>query len=240
MNTIVGNPSWTPPPLNTNKEHFGRALLVGAVLEALLVGGLIWVGSNTPPPQPVVKKFIAIHMIQPVPPKPKPKPVPPPPKPMVHPKPLPRPVPLPKPVVHQVPVPKPLIAKTPLPLAPVAPPRPPVVPPPPPPPPAPSMAARQAALAEYAALVRAQVQADAHVPEAIRLMHLSGTAIITFRLAPSGRLQWAKISRSSGAGPIDRAALKSVKEGQYPPFSKDMPKHATNFTVEVHLSGRAS
>jgi len=239
VNTIVGNPTWTPPPLNTDKEHFGRALLVGAVLEALLVGGLIWVGSNTPPPKPVVKKIIAIHMVQPVPPKP--KPVPPPPKPMVHPKPLPRPVPLPKPVVHHVPVPKPLIAKTPLPLAPVAPPRPPVVlPPPPPPPPAPSMAARQVALAEYAAMVRAQVQADAHVPEAIRLMHLSGTAVITFRLAPSGRLQWAKVSRSSGAGPIDRAALKSVEEGEYPPFSKDMPKHATNFTVEVHLSGRAS
>ena len=239
MNTIVGNPTWTPPPLNRGEEHFGRALLVGAVLEALLVGGLIWAGSNTPPPRPVVKKIIAIHMVQPVPPKPKPKPkpVPPPPKPMVHPKPLPRPIPLPKPVVHHVPVPKPLIAKTPLPLAPVAPPSPPVVLPPPP---APSMAARQAALAEYAAMVRARVQADAHVPEAVRLMHLSGIAVVTFRLAPSGRLQWAKISRSSGTGPIDRAALKSVEKGEYPPFSKDMPKHATNFTVEVHLSGRAS
>ena len=57
MNTIVGNPTWTPPPLNTNKEHFGRALLVGAVLEALLVGGLIWVGSNTPPPPAGRKKI---------------------------------------------------------------------------------------------------------------------------------------------------------------------------------------
>ncbi|MBU2827546.1 energy transducer TonB, partial [Acidithiobacillus ferriphilus] len=143
MNTIVSDPSWAP---QRPKGHFGRALLIGAVLEVVLVGGLIWGGSNTPAPKLMVKKIIAIHMVQPAPPKP--KPVPPPPKPVVHPKPvpkpLPHPIPQPKPVVHHAPAPKPLMAKTPLPTAPVVPPSPPVTTPPPPPP-APSMAAREAA-----------------------------------------------------------------------------------------------
>ena len=243
MNTIVSNPSWAPQCPKRPKGHFGRALLVGAVLEVVLVGGLILGSSNTPPPKPMVKKVIAIHMMQPAPPKP--KPVPPPPKPVVHPKPvpkpLPHPIPQPKPVVQHVPAPKPLMAKTPLPTAPVVPPSPPVTtPPPPPPPPAPSMAAREAAIDQYAGMVRARVQADAHVPEAVRLMHLSGTAVITFRLTPSGQLLWAKIAQSSGVRPIDKAALKSVEEGAYPPFTKNMPKHASNFNVEVHLSSHSS
>lgn len=240
MNTMVTNPSWSSKRPQKSEGNFGKALLVGALLEVLLIAGLVWMSKPSTPPKPVVKKIMAIHMVHPAPPQP--KPVPPPPKPVVHPKPVPlpkpvpRPIPKPQPVVQHTPAPKPLMAKTPLPTAPVVPPAPPVVPPAPPPPPAPSMAARQAALAEYAAMVRSRVQADAHVPEAVRLMHLSGTAVITFRLTPSGQLLWAKISQSSGVGPIDKAALQSVKEGSYPPFTKNMPKHATNFTVEVHLS----
>jgi protein TonB len=245
MNTMVTNPSWSPQGPDKSEGYFGKALLVGAVLEIALLAGLLWISSAPPPPKPVVKKIIAIHMVHPAPPKPKPIPIPPPPKPVVQSKPVPvprpKPIPQPRPVVHHTPAPKPLMAKTPLPTAPVVPPAPPVTPPaPPPPPPAPSMAARQAALARYAAMVRAQVQADAHVPEAVRLMHLSGTAVITFRLTPSGQLLWAKITQSSGVQPIDKAALQSVKEGNYPPFTKNMPKHATNFTVEVHLSSHSS
>jgi protein TonB len=244
MNTMVTNPSWSPQGPEKSEGHFGKALLVGAVLEIALLAGLLWISSAPPPPKPVVKKIIAIHMVHPAPPKPKTIPVPPPPKPVVQPKPVPvprpKPIPQPRPVVHHTPAPKPLMAKTPLPTAPVVPPAPPVTPPAPPPPPAPSMAARQAALARYASMVRAQVQADAHVPEAVRLMHLSGTAVITFRLTPSGQLLWAKITQSSGVQPIDKAALQSVKEGNYPPFTKNMPKHATNFTVEVHLSSHSS
>lgn len=226
------------------KGYFGRALIIGAVIELALVAGLIWVSNQKSPPPPPKPKRIAIHMVQP----PKPKPVPPPPKPVVHPKPLPKPIPhpvpkpvphpIPHPVVHHAPTPKPLVAKTPMPMAPVVPPAPPVTPPPPPPP-APSPALAQAAIARYAALVRAQVQSDAHVPEAVRLMHLSGTAVISFELTPSGQLLWARLAQSSGVGAIDRAALQAVKSGAYPPFTKDMPKKATVFDVEVHLSANS-
>ncbi|WP_308388742.1 TonB family protein [Acidithiobacillus sp. AMEEHan] len=240
MGAVLSNRSSAPQP----KGYFGRALIIGAVIEIALVAGLIWVSNQKSPPPPPKPKRIAIHMVQP----PKPKPLPPPPKPVVHPKPVPKPLPkpiprpvprpVPHPVVHHAPTPKPLVAKAPLPTAPVVPPAPPVTPPPPPPP-APSPALAQAAVARYAALVRAQVQSQARVPEAVRLMHLSGKAVISFELLPSGSLVWAKLAQSSGVGAIDRAALAAVKAGVYPPFTKDMPKKATIFDVEVHLSANS-
>ncbi|MHB1532545.1 energy transducer TonB [Acidithiobacillus sp.] len=224
------------------RDHFGRALLIGAALEAVLVGGLLWLGAHIPAPKPlpVEKKIIAVHMVQPAPSIP--KPIPPAPKPVVQPKPVPKPVPkaivhepTPKPVVHPTPAPKPLLAKTPAPTAPVY--TPPVTTPPaPPPPPAPSPATQQDAIASYAGLLRARVQANTRVPAAVRLMHTSGTALISFRLTPSGQLLSARVAQSSGVGPIDRAALRAVQGGSYPPFTKDMPKHAMAFAVQVHLS----
>ncbi|MGC9239264.1 MAG: energy transducer TonB [Acidithiobacillus sp.] len=228
--------------------YFGRGLIVAALVEAGLIFALVWVSNQKSPPPPPKPKRIAIHMVQPAPPKPKPKPVPPKPvvqpKPKPVPKPLPKPVPQPKPqpVIHHVPKPspKPLVAKTPAPTAPVVPPSPPVTaPPPPPPPPAPSLSAQRTAMAEYASLVRARVQADTRVPEAVRLMHLRGTAIISFELTPSGRLVSARIAQSSGISAIDKAALAAVENTSYPPFTKDMPKHTTRFDVEVHLSAES-
>ncbi len=240
--TILTDPALALQGPVKPEGNFGKALLVGAALEMALLAGLLWFSAVPPPPKPTAKKIMAIHMVHPAPPKPKPIPVPPPPKPVLQPKPVPvpKPIPMPRPVVHHAPTPKPLMAKTPLPTAPVLPPAPPVTPPaPPPPPPAPSMAARQAAMARYASMVRAQVQADAHVPEAVRLMHLSGTAVISFELQPSGFLVWARLAQSSGVGAINRAALESVRSGTYPPFTKNMPKRATIFNVEIHLSSNS-
>ena len=219
---------------------FIRSIIAAAIIEGIIIGGLLYAGSIIPPPKDVIpqKKVIAIHMVQPIPPKPKPIPVPPPPKPVVQPKPkpvpVPKPIPIPKPVVHHTP-PKPLLAKAPTPTAPVY--TPPVVTPPaPPPPPTPSPALQQNAIDSYAALLRTRVQADTHVPEAVRLMHTSGTAVVAFRLTPSGQLLSAHVAQSSGVGPIDRAALQAVESGTYPPFTKKMPKHDMTFDVRVHLS----
>ena len=242
--SVTVNSAGMPPRGPHRQGYFGRGLVIAALLEAGLIMALVWVSNQKAPPPPPKPKRIAIHMVQPAPPKPKPKPVPP--KPVVQPKPkpVPKPVPQPKPqpVVHHIPKPspKPLVAKTPAPTAPVVPPSPPVTaPPPPPPPPAPSPSAQKAALAEYAALVRARVQADTRVPEAVRLMHLRGTAIVAFELTPSGRLVSAQIAQSSGISAIDKAALAAVENTSYPPFTKNMPKHTMRFDVEVHLSAES-
>ncbi len=213
------------------RDFFGRALLVGAVLEVVLVAAIVWVSEQkAPPPQPKPKR-IAIHMVQPQKPKliPKPKPKP---KPVPVPKPVPLPPPPPRPIPK--PTPKPLVAKTPVPMAPVIPAPPP--PAPPPPPPAPSPAARQAAVDAYAAMIRERVQGEARVPTAVRMEHLRGVATIRFELTPSGELLWASLVQSSSVGSINRAALAAVRSASYPPFTKKMPKHPTVFVVEVHLS----
>ena len=224
------------------KDHFGRALMIGAVIEALMIGGLIYSNLSQPVTVKPKPKIMAIHMIKPAPPKP--KPVPPPPKPVVHPKPVPKPMPkptprpIPHPEVHHPLPPKPLLAKTSAPQAPVY--TPPVTPPAPPPPPAPSPAARQSAIDTYAAMLRARVQANAHVPDAVRMMHVGGTAVISFRLTPSGHLLSAQVAHSSGIGAINRAALKAVEDSSFPPFIKKMPKHPMTFDVLVHLSAHGS
>ncbi len=88
-------------------------------------------------------------------------------------------------------------------------------------------------------MVREQVQSQARVPESVRLMHLSGTAEISFELLPSGQLVWARLAQSSGVSAINRSALAAVREGSYPPFTKHMPKKPTTFLVEVHLSAHS-
>jgi protein TonB len=179
---------------------------------------------------------MAIHMIKPAPPKP--KSVPSPPKPVVHPKPIQKPVPrpIPKPIPHPVvhhPLPlKPLLAKTPVPQTPVY--TPPVTPPAPPPP-APSPAARQAAVDLYASKIRSLIQANLRIPEELRLMRLSGVTVVSFELTPQGRFLWARISRSSGIGTVDRTAEKTVGSIIYPAFSRKMPKTDTLFVVDVHI-----
>jgi len=58
MNTMVTNPSWSPQGPDKAEGHFGKALLVGAVLEIALLAGLLWISSAPPPPKPVVKKSL--------------------------------------------------------------------------------------------------------------------------------------------------------------------------------------
>ena len=238
--TSLSSPVQSP---KFRKDHFGRALIIGAIIEALMIGGLIYSHLSQPVTVKPKPKIMAIHMIKPAPPKP--KPVPPPPKPVVHPKPIPKPVPLPplprpipRPVVHHPLPPKPLLAKTSAPQAPVY--TPPVTPPAPPPPPAPSPAARQSAIDNYAAMLRTRVQANARVPDSVRMMHVGGTAVISFRLTPSGHLLSAQVAKSSGIGAINRAALKTVENTSFPPFIKKMPKHPMTFDVLVHLSAHGS
>ena len=87
---------------------------------------------------------------------------------------------------------------------------------------------------------RARVQANARVPDSVRMMYVSGTAVISFRLTPSGHLLSAHVTQSSGIGAINRAALKAVETASYPPFRKKMPKHDMTFNVHVHLSAHDS
>lgn len=237
--TLTAIPMSAPRPTGaaSRPDRFGRALLVGAALEALLLGSLLWAGSNTPPrPVSPGRKIIAVHLLRPAPPRPTPSP--PAPKPVMrHPLPEPAAQPVPVPTPVPAPAPKLLFATSPAPTAPSFT-LPPAIPTPPAQPPPANPAARVRALDLYAVLVRTRVQANLRVPQTIRLMRLSGRTEVAFELQPDGLLIWARIERSSGIGTIDRAALHTVKTTEYPPFTKNMAKLATTFDIEVHISGR--
>lgn len=138
--------------------------------------------------------------------------------------------------VHR-PQPRPILAKDPTPSLPKVSSPPVPVGPPSPAPPQPSATQIASALSRYAALLRVRVQSDLRVPEEVRLMGLQGKAKITFRLEPDGTVVWVSLARSSGLRVIDRAALRAVREADFPPFLKDMPHRATTFVIEVRISG---
>ncbi|MHB1581795.1 MAG: energy transducer TonB family protein [Acidithiobacillus sp.] len=81
------------------------------------------------------------------------------------------------------------------------------------------------------------------VPEvqegSLRTGAADGTTTISFRLTPSGHLLSAQVAQSSGIGAINRAALKTVEDTSFPPFTKKMPKHPMTFDVSVHLSAHS-
>ncbi len=238
--SVVPVSTHRPMSAVARRGRFGRAVIVAAALEAALIGGLVWSGSRAPakkaaPP----RKIIAVHLERSRPPEPKAVAVPP--KPVVNhrpAKPVSRPVamPIPESVPMPMPVSSALLARTAAPAAPrVALPR--AIRVPPPSAAAVTAVARETALDVYAARVRARVQANLRVPETIRLMRLSGRTEVTFELQPDGLLLWARIARTSGIGAVDRAALHTVKETEFPPFTQGMPDRDMNFDIDVHISG---
>ncbi|MDX5930993.1 TonB family protein [Acidiphilium acidophilum] len=222
-------------------DRFGFALLAALVLEAVAVLGVVHFADRAGPVADHRPRIMKIQMLAPKPlPKPlppPPKPVPPPPKalpppplPVAPPRPMPPPPPRPVPRHVARPIPRPHPVK----------PAPAIVPPrPQPPPPAPVVSAAEVetATARYAALVHSSVQADLRVPEMVSMMHLRGVTVVAITIAPSGALMGVSVLRSSGAPPIDRAAVASVRATRFPPFAAAMPHHPMVFRLAVRLSG---
>ncbi|WP_239058781.1 energy transducer TonB [Acidithiobacillus ferrianus] len=164
--------------------------------------------------------LIYSHLSQPVTVKPKPKimaihmikPAPPKPLPVPRPKPIPRPVP--HPVVHHPLPPKPLLAKTP--------------------------AACQSAIDIYTTMLRAWVQANAHVPDFVRMMHVGGTYRDVLSPDAVGASAFCagcpeqRYRRHQPRRPEDRGGhhLSTL-------LPKKMSKHPMMFDVSVHLSAHS-
>lgn len=244
------------------RSSFGFALLAALILEIALVLFAVWV---VPAGGPVGHhpQVTRIKMLAPPPP---PKPLPPPPKPVQPPPPPPKPIP-PPPKAVPPPKPPPPLPKPPVPVpAPKPKPKPKPLPKPrpkpvvkhrrvdhkpkpvphmaaPPPPPAPRpapvpVAVQESALEAYAGAVHQVVQADLKVPQMVEMMHLSGVTGLALRIAPDGTLLRARVIRSSGTPPIDRAALAAVRATHFPKFTPQMPHHPITVDIAVRLSGQ--
>ena len=70
------------------------------------------------------------------------------------------------------------------------------------------------------------------MPVAVQMMQLSGKTVVAIRVAPDGSVLGVSVARSSGAGPIDRAALATVRATRLPPFGPGMPDHPVTFDAD--------
>ena len=214
--------------------QFWRALIIAGIFEGLLLLGFAHVaaiiGHKKATAQPEVMN-ISIQQVQPPPVTKPPPPVPPPPQavPRPAPPPPPKPVarPAPRPVMRRMPVAKHVAAVRPVLQA-----------PPPPPPVAVPPSAEMQATAEqlYGEAMNARVQAGLVVPAAVQLMALSGTTVLAVTVAPGGEVLDIAVIRSSGAPPIDQAAVAAVRAVSLPAFTAGMAQHPITFDLTVKLS----
>lgn len=89
------------------------------------------------------------------------------------------------------------------------------------PPPAPASSGKPDPNGEYAAKVRAAVQAAVVYPPAAASLRFSGRVRVEFHLRDAVPAQ-ARVVIASGIGMIDRAALQSVQSAGYPAPAADM------------------
>lgn len=210
-----------------NFRHFPSGAFALAILAELgIVAVAVLMLAGAVSSRPALSEPVPITLVseEPAPPEPTP-PAPPPPKPLP-------PVAMPKPQVQPktkvapqkpaapaaaVPTPEPApSAPAPVAEAPTAFSE--SVPTPPAPPPAGN---KDAPNAEYAAKVKAAVQAAVVYPPAALALHFAGRVRVEFHLRDSVAGQ-ARIVTASGVGMIDRAALASVQSASYPTPPADM------------------
>ncbi len=244
------------------ENRFGWALAAALVIEGTIIAVLL---LNRPRPLPVVHPVVMrMHLVKvqgppkalplppkPVPPPPKPPPLlPPPPQPAPPPQAVPALPTPPPPLPHHPTVPMPKRRPPPHPLphwvSKPAPPQP--APAPAPPvqrlPPAPTMSAPpptpsqvNSAMARYAGMVHAIIEGRVRVPQMLENLGASGTALIDFKLAPDGRVIWARVVKRSSYGTVNQAALAAVQGAQFPAFIAKLPRHDIVFQIPVLVSG---
>jgi protein TonB len=212
-----------------------RAFALAILVELALAATAAWVLAGTVPVKPPISEPVPLTLVSEAPAEPEPKPLPTPPEP--------KPVPKPQVPVKKAAPPKPA---APTPPQPAPTPRTETVPtdtptaftepvhaaaPPPPPPPVSGKSDRNA---EYAAKVRAAVQAAVVYPPAAASLHFAGRVRIEFHLRDSVASQ-AKIVVPSGIGMIDRAALQSVQNARYPEPPANMQGNDLMYQVWVEF-----
>jgi protein TonB len=211
-----------------------QAFLLAVLAEAIIVGSLLLYIMLRPPQLPNEIIPISVEIMDDKPetvpepekkPEIRPAPIPPPPR-------LPRLQAITPPAPEPVPqVATPVAPATPAPLA-AAPS--PIAPPAAAPPPPPQAASKSDPNAEYAAKVKAAVQAALIFPPAAAAMDFQGRARVEFKLRDRAPSQ-ARILVSSGMGLTDRAALQSVEAAKYPPPPQALAGQEKTYEVWVEF-----
>ena len=195
-----------------------RAFLLAVLIELALAASAAWMLAEAAPVKPAVSEPVPLTLLSEAPPEPEQKPLPKPPEP-------PKPTPKPTPVKPKAAPAEPAHTDTPTaftePAQAAA-----------PPPPAPNVSGKSDRNAEYAAKVRAAVQAAVVYPPAAAALHFAGRVRVEFHLRDSVAGQ-ARVLIASGIGMIDRAALQSVQNARYPEPPADLQGRDLTYQVWV-------
>ena len=178
----------------------GYSFVVALILEGLIIvavaGILIW--EQMHPSQMPPEQKVAVITIPPTPPPP-----PPPPKtrqPPIH-------TPQPQPLSEVPPIPTPIPTPD---AVPPPPPQPPLVPTPPQPP-----VDIAAIRADFYSQLHAAIDAAKVYPREAVISGATGTVVVSFDYL-DGQVSNIHVDRSSGARPLDRAAMDAVARARYP------------------------
>jgi periplasmic protein TonB len=204
----------TAPASNVNP----RVIAAGALVLALHAGllGVALSMRDKPVPRAIEAKAITAQLISETPaPAPKPVAIETPPKPVPKPEPKPIPKPKVKPKVEPKPVPMP-VTEAPSPVAAPAPdPTPPAPPQPAPPPTAPAPVSdkpsMQIGAPKNVPTIKCNVPQPAYPPMAKRRGE-TGTAMVTITVSPAGKIESAKLQKSSGSSRLDDAAIDAARD----------------------------
>lgn len=89
----------------------------------------------------------------------------------------------------------------------------------------------------YAALVLARLNKFKRYPPRARLDETEGEVVLLFVLEPSGKVQSARIQRSSGIELLDEAAMSMVHRAQpFPAFPNELSQDSLRFNIPVTFS----
>lgn len=181
---------------------FGRTLLTALAIECgvLLAAGSLMASAAAQARHDDPPMLMVVEAPAPETPKEEPKP---PPKPVVHPVPV-------KTAQHIMPLPTPE-PPTPAPTPTDSP----IVETPPPPPPAPAPSSSIDKEIEFAARLKAAIQAAVAYPPAARSMGFRGKTRVEF-VFRDGSTHQVRVIQGSGIGIIDNAALAAVANANYP------------------------
>jgi len=89
--------------------------------------------------------------------------------------------------------------------------------------------------ASWEAQVMAHLEHHRRYPAAARARRQQGVAYVTFRMNRAGQVLSSRVSRSSGAGVLDRAALDTLKRAQPLPAIPDDRPDEMELTVQVEF-----
>jgi protein TonB len=85
------------------------------------------------------------------------------------------------------------------------------------------------ATARYNSIVRARLAASFRRGEG------RGRVMISFTLHPDGRMSGGRVSRSSGSGNVDAAALSALRRTSFPAFLPGMPRKPKAFSIPMAI-----